>query len=465
MPVRSRITLLFSMLAFFILSIVCASVYYFSYQLRIDTITSRLANRAVTTARLLSQREIFDENLVKRIDSSTTLSLKNKVVKAYNDNNVQIYSYAEKPEDQLFFDTDILDKARKHGSYYFLKDEREGVAYYYNHENDRIVVITVGEDADGKANLQSLLRILLLSFLVGNIIILVTGYIFSGRLLRPIKQINKDIAEISAQNLTRRLQQGEAQDEWQQLTLTINQLLNRLQDSFDLQRRFISNASHELSTPLTSISSQLEVALQRERSPKEYHQVMESTYQDVQQMIKLTQTLLEFAKASGNTGGLEINLVRIDEVILDLPAEICKIDQNYTVLLQFNDLPEDEDKLFVFGNEALLLTAIKNIVVNACKYSTDKKANVNLATEEDSLIISVRNNGKGIPNDELSIIFDPFYRVEGNKSTRGFGLGLSLANRIIKLHKGEIKVQSEENVETVFTIILPSAHSLNSFQS
>ncbi len=465
MPVRSRITLLFSMLAFFILSIVCASVYYFSYQLRIDTIISRLANRAVTTARLLSQREIFDESLVKRIDSSTTLSLKNKVVKAYNENNVQIYNYAEKPEDQLFFNTDVLDKARKHGSYYFVKNEREGVAYYYNHDNDHIVVITAGEDAEGKANLQSLLRILLLSFLVGNIIILVTGYVFSGRLLRPIKQINKDIAEISAQNLTRRLQQGEAQDEWQQLTLTINQLLNRLQDSFDLQRRFISNASHELSTPLTSISSQLEVALQRERSPKEYHQVIESTYQDVQQMIKLTQTLLEFAKASGNSGGLEINLVRIDEVILDLPAEISKIDQNYTVLLQFNDLPEDEDKLFVFGNEALLLTAIKNIVLNACKYSTDKKANVNLATGEDSLIITVRNNGKGIPNEELSIIFDPFYRVESNKSTRGFGLGLSLANRIIKLHKGEIKVQSEENVETIFTIILPSAHSLNSFQS
>ncbi|HJW18727.1 MAG TPA: hypothetical protein VJ499_16475, partial [Flavisolibacter sp.] len=87
MPVRSRITLLFSLLAFFILSIVCASVYYFSYELRIETITSRLSNRAVTTARLLSQKEIFDEQLVKRIDSSTTLSLKNKVVKVFDTNN------------------------------------------------------------------------------------------------------------------------------------------------------------------------------------------------------------------------------------------------------------------------------------------------------------------------------------------------------------------------------------------
>jgi two-component system, OmpR family, sensor histidine kinase ArlS len=465
MPVRSRITLLFSLLAFFILSIVCASVYYFSYELRIETITSRLSNRAVTTARLLSQKEIFDEKLVKRIDSSTTLSLKNKVVKAFDANNKLIYNYTDQPGDQVSVDASILAKARKIGTYYFIDNNKEIVAYYYNQTPSQIVVVTAGEDADGKSNLKSLLRILLLSFLVGNIIILVTGYVFSGRLLRPIKRINKDIAEISAQNLTRRLPQGEAKDEWQQLTQTINDLLNRLQDSFDLQRRFISNASHELSTPLTSISSQLEVALQRQRSSGDYHLVLESTYQDVQHMIKLTQTLLEFAKASGNTGGLEINLVRIDEIILDLPAEISKLDQKYTVLLQFNDLPEEEEKLFVFGNETLLLTAIKNIVVNACKYSNDNKASVNLMTQDDNLVISIQNNGKGIPNEELASIFDPFYRVEENKSMRGFGLGLSLAHRIIKLHKGHIQVSSEKDKETIFTILLPSAHSLNSFQS
>jgi signal transduction histidine kinase len=207
------------------------------------------------------------------------------------------------------------------------------------------------------------------------------------------------------------------------------------------------------------------VALQRDRSPEDYHQVMESTYQDVQHMVKLTQTLLEFAKASGNSGGLEISLVRIDEIILDMPAEISKLDLKYTILLQFKDLPEDEEKLFVFGNEALLRTAIRNIVLNACKYSNDNRASIYLMTQEDNLVISIQNNGKGIPKEELSSIFDPFYRVEENKTTRGFGLGLSLAHRIIKLHKGNIKVQSVENMETIFTIVLPAAHSLNSFNS
>lgn len=460
MPVRLRITFLFSLLAFIILSIVCGSIYYFSYQLRIDTIKSRLTNRAITTARLLSQREIFDQSLVQRIDSSTTLSLKNKMVQAYDYQNHKIYDYSDVQGDDLHITNKILDNARVAGSYYFVEGNKEAVAYHYTDNNIRMVVVTAGEDVDGKNNLSSLLRILLLSFLVGNIFVLVSGYIFSARLLRPIKKISTDVAEISAQNLARRIQTGATHDEWFQLSHTLNELLNCLQESFELQRRFISNASHELSTPLTSISSQLEVALQRKREAEEYQAVMQSIYQDVQHMIKLTQTLLEFAKASGNSGGLEINLIRIDEIVLGLPAEVVKIDPSYSVTLQFENLPENEEKLFVFGNQALLVTAIKNIVINACKYSFDHKALVSLEVKDSELLIAVQNRGSGIPQEELESIFQPFYRIEENRTAGGFGLGLSLAKRIIKLHKGFINVSSEAGKETIFTIQLPAAQSL-----
>src|SRR5205085_6244701 len=96
--------------------------------------------------------------------------------------------------------------------------------------------------------------------------------------------------------------------------------------------------------------------------------------QDVQHMSKLTQTLLEFAKASGSKGGIEIDLIRMDEVVLRMPAEVMKTNPKFQVKLEFEDLPEDEQKLLVFGNEALLFTAIRNIVTNACKYSPDSTA-------------------------------------------------------------------------------------------
>ena len=141
---------------------------------------------------------------------------------------------------------------------------------------------------------------------------------------------------------------------------------------------------------------------------------------------------------------------------------MVKNNPAFSVSIEFDELPEDEEKLLVFGNEALLLTAIKNIVVNACKYSYDNRATVNLQAKDTFLFIAVQNQGKGIPTEELENIFQPFYRMEGNRGTGGFGLGLSLTKRIIKLHKGSIQVSSEPRKQTVFTIQLPAAHALRS---
>lgn len=464
MPVRLRITLLFSLFAFIILGIVCGGIYYFSYQSRLNTITNRLTNRAITTARLLSQQEIFDKEVVRRIDSLTTIALQRKTVQAYDYQNNRVYTYSDLPGDTLTIGKNVLDNARVNERYFFLTGGKEAVAYHYADNNARIVVVTAAEDVEGNKNLAALLKILLASLLVGSIFVLISGYFFSRSLLRPIKKISEDAAEISAQNLARRIKTGTTKDEWFQLADTLNQLLNRLQESFELQRRFISNASHELSTPLTAISSQLQVSLQREREAGEYKKVIQSIYQDVQHMSKLTQTLLEFAKASGNKGGLEISLVRIDEIVLGLPAEAAKLNPQYTVRLQFDDMPDEEDQMLVFGNETLLLTAIKNIVVNACKYSSDHSAKVRLRVAGGELLISVEDKGIGIPEDKLSTIFQPFYRLEENTHAEGFGLGLSLADRIIKLHKGRIEVRSQPGAGTVFTIQLPSAATLRGRQ-
>jgi signal transduction histidine kinase len=462
MPVRLRITLLFALLVFIILSIVCTGIYYFSYTARLDTIKKRLTNRAITTARLLSQKEIFSQRLVQRIDSLTTISLTNKTVQAYDYKNNKIYNYSDLPGDTLNISNDILDDTRFKGNIYFSVRNKEAIAFHYVDNKSRIVIISAGEDEDGQETLSRLLKILVISFLIGNIFVLAVGYLFSRGLLQPIRKITDDVAEISAQNLARRIQTGQTKDEWYHLSHTLNDLLDRLQESFELQRRFISNASHELSTPLTSISSQLEVSLQKERVAEDYKKVMQSIYQDVMHMSNLTQTLLEFAKASGNTGGLEINLVRMDEIILQLPAEIVKINNAYSIILQFDDLPEDEENLLVFGNETLLLTAIKNIVVNACKYSENHQATVHLKMQDQSILIIIEDQGAGIPKEELAKIFQPFYRVEEHRTTGGFGLGLSLAERIIKLHKGTIEVASEKGKGTTFYISLPPARNLGS---
>lgn len=457
MPVKLRITLLFCLIVFVILAMVCATVFYFSYTERIQNTRTRLTNRAITLARLLGQSQVFDQRLIRKIDSSTSLAWKDKTFQAYDYRNNKIYSYSDAPDDTLTIDNVILDDARVKGTIYFKIGNKEAVAYHYANPNTRIVAITAAHDEEGNEKIRQLKNILWFSFLSGILITFIGGYFFSSRLMRPVKEIADDINEISAHNLAGRISPGRVKDEWHYLSETLNRLLNRLQDSFETQRRFVSNASHELSTPLTAISSQLEVSLQKNREAQQYRVVMESVYQDVRHLSKLTQILLEFAQASGDPGGLNILPVRMDEILMGLPAEMKKTNPDYLVVLSFDDMPAEEQKLIVFGNAELLFTAIKNIVSNACKYSANHKAIIRLKAASTTITISVIDSGAGIPESELKYIFQPFYRVDSTSTQSGFGLGLSLANRIIKLHKGTITVDSTPGQGTEFVITLPTA--------
>jgi two-component system, OmpR family, sensor histidine kinase ArlS len=460
MPVKIRITLLFTLLVWAILTLVCASVYYFSYTNRIKDIQTRLANRAITTGRLLSQRGVFDQSLVRKIDSSTSVAMRDKVVEAYDGADRRIYSYCDRAVDTIRTDLVIIDRARAEMSpVYFNQGARDGIAYYYRDENASFVIIAAAFDEAGNDKMRHLRLVLTLSFVGGILISVVGGYLFSISLLRPLRRISDEVNEISARNLARRIRSAgsNAKDEWRYLSDTLNQLLNRLQESFEIQGRFIANASHELSTPLTSVSSQLEVSLQRMRGVEEYRQVIQSVYQDVQQLNKLTQTLLEFARASGTAAGLEIDLVRIDEILLRLPGEIGKTNPLFAVTLDFDQLPEAEEALLVFGNEELLFTAIKNIVSNACKYSEDHHAVVRLSVQGKEIRISIEDRGRGIPKEEWEKIFQPFYRTEEGHAISGFGLGLSLARRIVSLHKGWIELDSAVGRGSVFYVRLPVA--------
>ena len=460
MPVRIKITLIFTFIMSLLLLLFCSFIYYFFYTSRLENIEAHLTNHAVTTARMLDEPEVFDQKLIKKIDSIALIPMKNKTVQAYNNRNENIYSYSDPFSDSLEVSDDMLSKARANNVYFFTAGKREAIVYYYNKNNSQKVIAAAAFDEEGKTKLNNLKIILLISFIFANLIALTSGYFFSKILLRPIKNIADEVNDISAQSLAHRIKNGNAKDEWNYLAETLNELLNRLQKSFEIQRRFISSASHELSTPLTSISSQLEVSLQRNREAAEYRDIMKSVYQDVRHLSKLTQTLLEFATVSGIAGGIEINSVRIDEILMQFPGEVIKMNNEYSVKLEFEQLPENEEKLLVFGNAELLFTAIKNVVVNACKYSPNHLAKIKLIVEPKEILISVTDDGKGISENDLKNIFQPFYRTEDSKAVTGFGVGLPLVHRIIKMHKGEIKVNSIVGKGTTVLIRLPIAENV-----
>lgn len=454
MKIRNKITLLFTLLVTSILLVLNIAVYYLTTVESRENFRKRLRSRASNNAQIFDYFGDSSINMLRRIDGGAMAVLPRKSVVIYDTLGAILYEYHAENANTLTIDRTLLQGIRATGETNFQVGERDVFALNYKDQDNEFVIAVAAYDEDGKQSLVELRKILVVSLLIGMLVTLVTGILFSSQLVKPIKEIIHEVNDISSHNLSKRLTAGASQDELNQLARTFNDLLNRLQDSFAMQRRFISNASHELSTPLTSVSSQLQVTLQKERAAPEYQQVLKSIQEDVEQMRQLTKSLLEIAK-TGSQGGIELNDMRIDELLLKVISDVKRINHEYEVQMQFLDPPEDERQCMVFGNYDLLYSAFKNIMENGCKYSPDKTSVVKLSFSGPDVQIEVYNHGDIIAEEEIEQIFQPFFRGANSGDNKGFGLGLPLARRIIAIHKGDIKVTSDQT-GTSFLIRLPS---------
>ena len=450
--------MLFTLLVTALLLLTAYSVYYLSSLQRKSVFKQRISSRAHNAAQLFNILGDTSQTLLKRIDASNARFYTNKSIRIFSVDHRLLYAFDASEPDNFNVDNAVFQEVVQNKVHYFKTSERDAVGRYEKGSRQAFVIFIAAYDAEGHQWISELKKILATSLLGGMALTMLVGYLFSRQLVRPISSIIEEVNNISTHNLSHRIDAGSGQDELFQLANTFNDLLNRMQESFIIQRRFISNASHELSTPLTSISSQVEVTLQKNRSEEEYRKVLHSIQEDVHQMRQLTKSLLEIAK-TGQQGSIELHEVRLDEVLLKITGAVQKLSPDYQVQLNFDELPEDESRCVVFGNADLLYSAIGNIVENGCKYSPDHTSRVALRFTENELIVDVLNQGDVITEEEVQHIFLPFYRSAGNSHQGGFGLGLALAKRIIGLHKGHIQVNSSQENGTLFRISLPSSAS------
>jgi len=367
--------------------------------------------------------------------------------------------FSDNPGDSLYLTKEILKQARS-GDYYFSYDGKTVVAVHQVDKDSDFTVAIAARDKDGREYLEQLRKILLFILLLAAGLSYLAGFVFAKSLILPIQKITNEVNLITSNNLSKHIKVSSAKDELNKLSQTFNNLLDRLQDSFAIQRNFISNASHELSTPLTSISSQLEVAMQKNRTPEEYREVMESVYEDIRELQQLTHSLLDIAK-TGTQGAIDLTEVRLDEVLLKVISDIQKQNKDYTIVLNFEVLPENERLVTAFGNANLIYIAFKNIIENGCKYAENQESIVTAIFDRTNIIIKIANKGDVIAESDIQNIFQPFFRAPSAKNKQGFGLGLTLTKRILSLHKGNIAVNSDTVNGTIFTITLPNILSLS----
>lgn len=455
MKVRYKITAAFVLLTITLLAAMCVLTYYITDKQQQADFNRRIYNRTATIASLLNK---FPDSLgytfISKLDTATNNTLFRATVSVFNSKNKEVYRFARSQADTFSIDTAIVNEARMQGTAHSTTGARHFVAVHYPHSRPIVIVITAINES-GEQNLRELLRTLMLAFLAGILLTFLIGWLFSAELVRPVDDIASTVNNISANNIENRLPESHVNDEWNRLAVTFNNLLQRLQDSFEVQGRFISNASHELSTPLTALSNQIDVTLQKNRSNEEYLAVLQSIQADVQHMTALTQQLLNIARTARG-GMVQTESTRIDEILMELPSLLKKIAPQYSAKLLFDELPENEELCTVNGNYELLLSAFRNLAENGCKYAPDHVVNISLSFTGSRILVMFSNRYESLRPDEVEIIFQPFQRGSNAAKEPGYGLGLSLTRRIILLHKGEIKAEIKDQM-LVISVVLPSA--------
>jgi signal transduction histidine kinase len=281
--------------------------------------------------------------------------------------------------------------------------------------------------------------------------------VYSGRALRPIQKVMTEVEQISPLDLSKRMQERSQPDEIGKLITIFNKMLARVEDAFSVQKTFVANVSHELKNPLTKITSQLEVTLLNEREKDEYRELIGSVLEDIKEINQLSNSLLELAQLSRTDSSFSMDRVRLDEILWELRDSVEALDPAYQVKIDIRDLPEDESRLYIEGNPHLIKTALRNVIENACKFSSERTAYLLLSCERQGLVVTVRDKGPGIDEKDLAQVFAPFFRAQATAKTKGYGIGLSLSQRIIALHKGQIEIKSFPGEGTIVRAVFPYA--------
>ncbi|MDQ3291840.1 MAG: ATP-binding protein [Bacteroidota bacterium] len=456
MTIRTKLTLQFAVIFSFILILFSVFIYVFVSLYQERDFQQTLQNRANIVAHVFLDANQVSQETYRKILRQYNQSLPYEIVNVYNAAGELVF---QEGEGTLPVDQSIITALQQGQEVVEVVQDRQlvGVPYFDNKNKKQYLVVASSIDINSRQQLRELRLILSFGCLIAVVIVLAGGWIFAQQALRPITKVVHEVEKISASDLHLRLTDADGKDELSHLALTFNKMLDRLEQAFAMQKTFISNASHELRTPLTAMIGELEVALMKPRGPHEYERVLQATLNEAKLLTQLSNGLLQIAQASFDISKIELTKVRFDEVVFLAGEEVKKRHRQAMIEINFQNLPEDETKLFCLANESLLLIAFINVFENACKFSPAQgliSATINVTRSK--LQLRVQDRGVGIKDEDLQHVFVPFFRADNVRDISGHGIGLPLAEKIIKLHQGTIDIHSALHVGTEVIISLPT---------
>lgn len=445
MNIKIRLSFQFTLIVTGILLFFSILVYYFSYSSQLIKFREDLLASAKNTAILLINVTEVDSSLLKKIHQSTVswkreeIALTDSAFNLIYSNNIQ---YLTDSIMKIYSDKDNIN--------FFSVGEMDGVWYKHNFNNRTYNVFVMAFDDIRPENLSELWKILLWSILFSVWLSVLLSYFFSKKAIKPISRIIKSVKNINSLRLNSRLNEGNRKDEIDQLAITFNEMLTILEIAFKNQEDFVSNASHELRTPLTVMISESDYLLTHVQTQEAYISHILKLVDDLKKLNALLNSLLELAQITSDKN-IPLQSARIDEIIFNAIQKVMNKFQGRKIIPKIQ-YPENGNELLINGNTGLLEIAFKNLLDNACKFSNDD-IEIEFLISDKVIKIIISDKGIGIPSSEVGSIYSPFKRASNVKFYSGYGVGLSLVNKIMELHGAPLKVYSKENEGTRFEIL------------
>jgi heavy metal sensor kinase len=288
------------------------------------------------------------------------------------------------------------------------------------------------------------------------------GYILMRRALKPVDEITQSAEQITSRNLSRRLPVSDTGDEIERLSIALNRMIARLDESFQYVQRFTADASHELRTPLTVLRGELEAIAQRPQHSQrlvldsEARDTIGSLLEEAERLSRIVESLLAISRLDAGEAQMEYVNFDLAELAATTTEQMRLLadDKNVSLVCETNGAVEVE------GDRARLKQVVVNLLDNAIKYTREGgEARVSVRNENAHALLEVTDTGIGIPAEALPHLFERFYRVDKARSRQmgGVGLGLAIAKSIVMAHSGQITVESDEGRGSRFRVELPPA--------
>jgi heavy metal sensor kinase len=334
-----------------------------------------------------------------------------------------------------------------------------GVSLLAEKDNQRYVFVVATPDEPMQNVLNSLKQNL---FIIGFIALLATafvGYRLATVALRPVDLIAERARVIGLDHLRLRLAEPKTDDELGRLTSLLNDMLDRLYSLIESHQRFAADASHELRSPLAALRGQIEVALRQARTAEYYRQVLESGLEEVNCLTRLTEDLLELARADAKQMALDLYEVELQPLVEELFLQYAEEAQSKQIVLSSQVPPN----LAVIADPARLRRLLANLIGNAIHYSkpVGGRVEVTASNDDENVCIEVRDYGIGISLEQQAKVFERFWRADKARSIRsgGAGLGLAICKGIAAAHGGQVNLTSAPNEGSCFKVSLPKYDS------